>query len=67
MTAHWGIPDPAAMVGSEAEIGAAFAETCRLLRNRLELLLNLPLASLDRMSLQQRLREIGETLDRPAP
>jgi len=67
MTAHWGIPDPAAVVGTEAEIGAAFAETCRLLRNRLELLLNLPLASLDRMSLQQRLREIGETRDRSAP
>ena len=67
MTAHWGIPDPAAVVGSEAEIGAAFADTCRLLRNRLELLLNLPLASLDRVSLQQRLREIGETHDRQAP
>ncbi|WP_414693955.1 arsenate reductase ArsC [Phenylobacterium sp.] len=67
MTAHWGVPDPAAVAGPEAEIGAAFAETCRRLRNRIELLLNLPMASLDRMSLQGRLREIGETRDSPAP
>src|SRR5437879_4444328 len=66
MTAHWGVPDPAAVVGTEAEIGAAFAETCRRLRNRIELLLNLPMASLDRMSLHRRLHEIGEPRDSPA-
>lgn len=65
MTGHWGVPDPAAAVGTESEIAAAFAETCRQLRNRLELFLNLPLASLDRMSLQRRLREIGETAHGP--
>jgi arsenate reductase len=61
ITAHWGVPDPAAAVGTEAEIGVAFAEACRRLRNRIELMLNLPLASLDRMSLQHQLRAIGET------
>jgi arsenate reductase len=65
MTAHWGIPDPAAAVGTEAEVGFAFAEACRQLRNRIELMLNLPMASLDRMSLQHRLGEIGETADGP--
>ena len=66
MTAHWGIPDPAAAVGTDAEVGVAFAEACRQLRNRIELMLNLPMASLDRMSLQRQLREIGETADGPA-
>jgi arsenate reductase len=59
ITAHWGVPDPAAMAGAEAEIGVAFAETARLLRNRINLFVSLPFASLDRMSLQARLREIG--------
>jgi arsenate reductase len=63
MTAHWGVPDPAAVKGSEAEIAAAFNETARRLRNRIHLFLNLPLASLDRMSLQARLKEIGQTRD----
>jgi len=66
MTGHWGVPDPAAVTGSEKEIAAAFAETCRQLRNRLELFLNLPIASLDRMSLQARLREIGQADNAPA-
>ena len=60
MTAHWGVPDPAAVQGSEAEIAAAFSETARMLGNRIRIFLNLPLASIDRMSLQARLREIGE-------
>jgi arsenate reductase (thioredoxin) len=59
MTAHWGVADPAAAVGSEAEIAAAFAETARQLGSRIRLFLSLPLASLDRLSLQARLREIG--------
>jgi arsenate reductase len=65
MTAHWGIPDPAAATGSEAEIAAAFNEAARQLRNRIQLFLNLPLTSIDRMSLQTRLREIGQTTDVP--
>lgn len=67
MTAHWGVPDPAAAEGSEAEIAAAFAETARLLGNRIRLFLSLPLASLDRMSLQTKLKEIGERADQATP
>jgi arsenate reductase len=59
ITAHWGVPDPAAATGSEAVIAAAFAETTRRLRNRIELFLALPMAKLDRMSLQAKVREIG--------
>jgi len=60
VTAHWGVPDPAAVQGSEAEIGAAFAETARQLGARIRLFLNLPIETLDRMSLQSELRRIGE-------
>lgn len=67
ITAHWGIPDPAAARGTEAEIAVAFAEAARLLRNRIELLLALPVEKLDRMSLQAKTRRIGETADAPEP
>lgn len=60
VTAHWGIPDPAAAEGTEAEIAAAFAAAARQLRTRIDLFLNLPLASIDRMTVQNRLREIQE-------
>ena len=63
MTAHWGIPDPAAATGTEAEIAVAFREAARQLRNRIELLLALPIAKLDRLSLQRELREIGASAD----
>jgi len=66
ITAHWSIPDPAAASGSEAEISVAFREAARLLRNRIELLLALPMAKLDRLSLQAQLREIGATADASA-
>ena len=59
MTAHWGLPDPAAVEGSEAECRLAFSDTHRMLTNRITLLINLPIASLDRMSLKHRLDEIG--------
>jgi protein-tyrosine-phosphatase len=59
MSAHWGLPDPAAATGSDAEIAAAFAETYRLLSNRIGIFVNLPIASLDRLSLQSRLDSIG--------
>ncbi len=62
MTAHWGLPDPAAVEGSEAEIAAAFADTYRMLTNRIELFLALPLDAIDGMSLQNRLRDIGNTV-----
>ena len=58
VTAHWGIPDPASATGSDAEIAAAFALAARQLRTRMDLFLSLPLASLDNMTTQSRLREI---------
>jgi protein-tyrosine-phosphatase len=61
MTAHWGVPDPAAEDGGEAQQSLAFADAYRQLHNRLELLTNLPFASLDRMALQRRLDQIGRT------
>jgi arsenate reductase (thioredoxin) len=59
MTAHWGIPDPAAARGSEAEIALAFSNAYRMLLRRIEIFTALPLASLDRLSLQQKLKDIG--------
>jgi arsenate reductase (thioredoxin) len=59
MTAHWGLPDPAAVEGSEAERRLAFADTLRMLNNRISVFVNLPIKSLDKLSLQNRLREIG--------
>lgn len=58
VTAHWGIPDPAAAEGTDAEIAAAFATAARQLRARIDLFLNLPLASIDRMTIQSRLKDI---------
>jgi arsenate reductase (thioredoxin) len=63
MTAHWGLPDPAAVEGNDAEIAAAFADTYRMLTNRIELFAALPLDAIVAMSLQSRLRKIGETQD----
>ena len=59
MTAHWGVPDPAAVAGSEVERRAAFREAFVALENRIKIFLSLPFASLDRMALQQRLNAIG--------
>ncbi|HVY89987.1 MAG TPA: arsenate reductase ArsC [Hyphomonadaceae bacterium] len=61
MTAHWGVADPSNMKGNDAEVALAFAETLRILTNRISIFTALPLASLDRLSLQNRLREIGKT------
>ena len=59
MTAHWGIPDPAEASGTQAEIGQAFAEAFRMLKQRIDIFTALPVSSLDRLTLQSRLREIG--------
>jgi protein-tyrosine-phosphatase len=67
MTAHWGLPDPAAVIGSEADIALAFADAYRMLANRISLFVNLPIESLDRLSLQQRLADIGAGADRVEP
>jgi arsenate reductase len=61
MTAHWGLPDPAPVTGSDAVIGAAFLDTYRMLANRVRVFLLLPFATVDAMSLQTRLREIGRS------
>jgi arsenate reductase (thioredoxin) len=59
VTAHWGIPDPAAATGSEAEIALAFKDAYRMLKRRIDLFLALPIAKLDRLVLHARLKEIG--------
>jgi arsenate reductase len=59
MTAHWGIPDPAEAKGSAAEIALAFKDAYRMLHRRIEIFAALPIKSLDQLSLQQRLKEIG--------
>ncbi|MGC1776617.1 MAG: arsenate reductase ArsC [Xanthobacteraceae bacterium] len=61
MTAHWGVPDPAAATGTEAEIRYAFADALRMLTNRINIFVSLPLDRLDQLSLQRRLEEIGKT------
>jgi arsenate reductase (thioredoxin) len=61
MTAHWGVPDPAAATGTEAEIRYAFADALRMLTNRINIFVSLPLAKLDRLSLQKKLDDIGKT------
>ena len=63
MTAHWGVPDPAAAEGSETKIAQAFRDAFMALQRRIELFANLPVPSLDRMSLKKRLDEIGRTED----
>lgn len=60
VTAHWGLPDPSSSVGSETERRLAFADTHRMLYQRLSIFTNLPLASLDALSLQNKLRDIGK-------
>ena len=60
MTAHWGIPDPAEATGTPAEIALAFKDAYRLLDQRIGIFTALPLRSLDRLSLQGRLRDIGQ-------
>ena len=61
VTAHWGLPDPAAVGGGDAERRLAFAEAYRMLKNRILAFINLPLSSLDRMSLKARLTSIGKS------
>ena len=66
MSAHWGLPDPAAVEGSEAEKTLAFADAYRMLNNRISIFVNLPITSLDSLSLQKRLDDIGKTQGEPA-
>jgi protein-tyrosine-phosphatase len=61
MTAHWGVPDPAAVEGTDEEKRKAFFMTFTQLQNRISLFVNLPIDKLDRMSLQKKLNDIGKS------
>ena len=67
MTAHWGLPDPVAATGTEPEIALAFADTYRMLNNRISIFVSLPLTKLDKLSLQTQLDAIGKTKDAGKP
>lgn len=60
MTAHWGVPDPAAVTGAQVEVARAFATAYGALQNRIAIFVNLPFDGLDRLSLQSRLDAIGK-------
>ena len=66
VSAHWGVPDPVPVEGTEAERRFAFAEAYRMLRNRIGIFANLPLPTLDRLALQARLNKIGRNLPHTA-
>jgi len=61
MTAHWGVPDPAAVQGNEEEQQRAFVQAYTTLSNRINLMLSLPLEKLDRLTIEQKLKEIAST------
>jgi protein-tyrosine-phosphatase len=61
MSAHWGVADPSAVEGNESEKRFAFADTHRMMYQRIGIFVNLPLQSLDKLSLQRRLDDIGRT------
>ncbi|MEG3619315.1 arsenate reductase ArsC [Magnetovibrio sp. PR-2] len=60
MTAHWGIPDPVQATGTDSEIAQAFNDTYRMLNQRISIFTNLPLAAIDRLSLQKRLDDLAQ-------
>ena len=59
MSAHWGVPDPAEATGTPAEVAFAFKDTYRMLHQRIAAFTALPIRSLDQLSLQARLKQIG--------
>jgi arsenate reductase (thioredoxin) len=63
MTAHWGVPDPAAVAGSPEQMERAFRDAFLILERRISLFLSLPLASLDKMAIQKEINRIGKTSD----
>jgi hypothetical protein len=60
LTAHWGLPDPAKATGTDAEKAAAFADTMRMLNQRIGIFVSLPLDKLSKLSLQKHLDDIGK-------
>ena len=61
MTAHWGVPDPAAVEGSDDDKRKAFFQTFNQLQNRISMFASLPLDKIDRIKLQKTLQDIGKT------
>jgi hypothetical protein len=61
ITAHWGIPDPAAVDGTDEHKRKAFEDAFRILERRISLFLSLPIRSLEQLVLQERLSEIGRS------
>jgi arsenate reductase len=66
MTAHWGVPDPAEAKGTPAEVALAFKDAYRMLNQRIGIFVALPIRSLDQLSLQRRLQDIGHMEGAPA-
>ena len=67
ITAHWGMPDPAAVPGSPAAIALAFAGTYRMLNNRIRLFASLPIESLDKLAIKRRMDDIGHSQEAAQP
>lgn len=65
ISAHWGLPDPAAITGTDDEIELAFADTYKMLLNRISIFVNLPFDKHDNLSLQTQLAQIGQITDIP--
>ncbi len=65
MTAHWGVPDPSIAKGTEAEKRVAFANTYRMLQRRIDVFTSLPIKSLARLAIQNKIEEIGRMADTP--
>lgn len=63
ITAHWGLPDPAEVEGTDAQKARAFLDAALLLKHRIQLMLSLPMDKLQRLSLQDELRSIGNRKD----
>ncbi|MGC2857636.1 arsenate reductase ArsC [Novispirillum sp. DQ9] len=66
MTAHWGVPDPVAFVGSDRDRHLFCTDVFRMLYTRISIFTHLPIRSLDKLSLQKRLDEIGRNVDKAA-
>jgi len=61
MTAHWGVPDPAAVVGTPDQIKQAYRDTFTMLENKISLFLSLPFSRLDKVAIQKEIKRIGQT------
>ena len=64
LTAHWGVPDPAAVRGSQADVQQAFRDAFLILERRISLFLCLPLASLDNLAIKRKIEDIGQAMQR---